>query len=81
MDWKLVCTIVHIVVTLVLIVIVLLQSGKDAGLSGALTGTGDSDSFFSKNRGKTKEGMLERLTAIMAALFIVSSLVLTIVFK
>ncbi len=79
MDWKLVCTIVHIIVTIGLIVTVLLQDGKDAGMSGAIAGS-SSDTFFGKNKGRTLNGMLEKLTSIIAVLFIVLSVVLAVVF-
>ncbi len=79
MDWKLVCTIVHIIVTIVLIATVLLQTGKDAGLSGTIAGS-SSDTFFGKNKGRTLNGMLEKLTSVMSVLFIVLSVVLAVVF-
>lgn len=77
---KLIFTIVHIVVSVCLIAVVLLQSGKDAGLSGTIAG-GNSDSFFGKNRGRTLNGILEKLTAILAVLFVVLAVVLAVVFK
>lgn len=77
---KMVCTIVHIIVALLLTVVVLMQDGKDAGLSGTIAG-GNSDSFFGKNRGRTLNGILEKWTAILAVLFIVLSIVLAVVFK
>lgn len=79
-TWKMVCTIVHIIVAVLLTVVVLMQDGKDAGLSGTIAG-GNSDSFFGKNRGRTLNGILEKLTAILAVLFIVLSVVLAVVFK
>ncbi len=77
---EMVCTIVHILVSICLIAVVLMQSGKDAGLSGTITGS-SSDSFFGKNRGRTLDGMLEKLTAILAVVFIILSIVLAVVFK
>lgn len=75
-----VCTIVHIVIAVCLIAVVLLQSGKDAGLSGSIAG-GNSDSFFGKNKGRTLNGILEKWTALLAVLFIILSVVLAVVFK
>ncbi len=77
---KMVCTIVHIVIAVLLIAVVLLQSGKDAGLSGTIAGS-NSDSFFGKNKGRTLNGILEKWTAILAVLFIILSVVLAVVFK
>ena len=61
-----VMTVVFIIVCLVLIVVVLMQEGKSAGL-GSLSG--QVDSYVSKNRGRTREGKLERATVILGILF------------
>jgi len=60
----------------VLTVIVLKQEGKSSGLSGALTGA--SETYWSKNKGRSTEGMLARLTRILAALFIILSVILNL---
>ena len=77
---KMAFTIIHIVVALCLTVVVLMQNGKDAGLSGTIAGS-NSDSFFGKNKGRTLNGILEKWTAILAVLFIILSVVLAVVFK
>ncbi len=77
---KMAFTIIHIVVAVCLTVVVLMQNGKDAGLSGTIAG-GSSDSFFGKNKGRTLNGILEKWTAILAVLFIILSVVLAVVFK
>jgi len=74
-------TIIHIIVTVALIVIVLLQKGKDAGLSGSIGGSGGGDTFFGKNKNRTLNGFLERLTSITAIVFIITSLVLSIFYS
>ena len=79
-TWKMICTVVHIVIAVLLIAVVLLQSGKDAGLSGTIAGS-NSDSFIGKNKGRTLNGILEKWTAILAVLFIILSVVLAVVFK
>lgn len=68
--------IVYIGICAVLTFIVLKQEGKSSGLSGALTGA--SESYWSKNKGRSAEGMLVRSTKILAALFIVLSVVLNL---
>ena len=70
-------TIGYIVIALVLTVVVLFQKGKDPREASAVMG-GSGESFFSKNKSKTREGLLEKLTAIFAVLFIVLSVVLSI---
>ncbi len=72
-------TVVHVVLALVLIVVVLMQSGKSAGLSGSVGG--GAETFFGKNKAKTLDGMLEKLTVVLAFLFIVTSLVLAFLEK
>ncbi len=59
---------------LALIGVVLMQEGKSAGLSGAISGA--ADSYFGKNKGRTMEGKLEKLTKILAAVFIVLSFII-----
>lgn len=59
-------TVLFIIVCLALIVVVLMQEGKDAGFG---TFSGQVDSYVKKNRGRTREGRLERLTVILGILF------------
>ena len=61
-----VVTVLFIIVCIALIVVVLMQEGKSAGL-GSLSG--QVDSYVSKNRGRTREGKLERATVILGILF------------
>ena len=74
---KLGFTIGYIVIALVLTVVVLFQKGKDPREASAVMGS-SGETFFSKNKGKTREGMLEKLTAIFAVLFIILSVILTL---
>ncbi|MBQ4518708.1 MAG: preprotein translocase subunit SecG [Clostridia bacterium] len=66
--------ILHIIISIVLIAVVLFQSGKDAGLSGSIAG--GSETFFGKNKGRTIDAILEKWTAAVAILFIVTSVLL-----
>lgn len=68
-------TIIHIVIAAVLIVTVLMQHGKQQGLSGAIAG--GAETFFGKNKGRTIDAMLKKFTTVFATLFIISSLALT----
>jgi preprotein translocase subunit SecG len=72
-------TIVHVILALVLIAVVLLQSGKTAGLSGSISG--GAETFFGKNKARTMDGMLAKLTSVVAVLFIVTSFVLSLILK
>ena len=66
-------TILFVVVCIVLSVAVLLQEGK-SGL-GSLAG-GNSESFWGKNQGRSAEGILAKITKILAIVFILLALLL-----
>lgn len=72
-------TIVHVILAVLLVAVVLFQSGKTAGLSGSIGG--GAETFFGKNKARTLDGMLARLTSIFAVLFIVTSFVLSLILK
>ena len=65
---QLAVTILHIVIAVALVVIVLMQTGKDPGLSGVISGSGAQESFFGKNRSKSKEAVLGRITTALTSL-------------
>ena len=70
------CVIFSIVCVL-LILVVLLQSGKSDGLSGVIGG--GSETFLSKNKAKSMDARLAKATKWVAIAFMVLALVLTIV--
>lgn len=70
-------TIVHVIISVALVLVVLLQHGKQQGLSGAIAG--GAETFFGKNKGRTIDAMLKKFTAVIAILFIISSLALAAV--
>ena len=72
--------ILHLIFCVVLTTIVLLQSGKDDGLSGAISGS-SADTFFGKSGGRTRDQILKRWTTVVAVLFLVSSVVLSLWLK
>lgn len=72
-------TILHVIFAIVLIAVVLFQSGKSAGLSGSIGG--GAETFFGKNKARTMDGMLAKLTGVIALLFIVTSFVLSLIIK
>ena len=72
---KMVLVVVLTLISVALTVIVLMQEGKSAGL-GAISGS--SDTYWGKNKGRSREANLVRLTKILAILFIVLAAVLNI---
>lgn len=65
---------IMLLIAIALIVLVLFQSSKKRGLSGAIGGT-SSDSYFGKNQGQTKEKKLSRWTTILSIVFAVLAIV------
>ncbi len=72
-TWKLIATIAYIVVCVVLIIVVLMQEGKNSGL-GALSGA--SDTYWTRNKGRSAEGILVKITRVCAVIFVALSVVL-----
>lgn len=70
-------TIVHVILCVLLIAIVLFQSGSQQGLSGSIAGA--SETFFGKNKARTMDAMLAKCTTVIAVLFVITSLVLSLV--
>ena len=73
---KLIITILQLICGLAIILAVLFQSGKSAGLSGAIGGV--ADSFLAKNKAKTMDAKLARATKWIGAVFLILTLVLLI---
>lgn len=71
---KLVLTIIQVLAALFLIAVVLLQSGKSAGLSGAIAGV--ADTFMAKNKARGWDAKLARWTKWVAIGFMLITLVI-----
>ena len=74
---QLALTIVQVVFSLVLVAVVMLQSGKSAGLSGAIAG--GADTFLSKNKAKTVDAKLAKWTKWVAIAFMLLTLSLSLI--
>ena len=68
-------TVLLIIVALALIAVVLLQSGKSAGLSGAISG--GAEQLFGKQKARGMDLILHRTTIVLAVLFFVLALTIT----
>lgn len=66
-------SVAFIIISLVITVVILKQEGKTAGL-GALSGT--TETYWSKNKGRSMEGILVKVTRICVILFFALALVL-----
>ncbi|MDE6014600.1 MAG: preprotein translocase subunit SecG [Acetatifactor sp.] len=72
---KIVLTIVYIIVCIALVVLVLMQEGKSAGL-GSISGA--AETYWGKNKGRSMEGLLVKLTKVLAVSFILISVILNL---
>ena len=70
---RIIVTVVFIIVAIALSGIVLMQEGKNSGLS-ALSGV--ADTYWSKNKGRSMEGMLVKITTVLAVIFMILSIFL-----
>lgn len=71
--------VLHIIVSVILIAVVLLQEGKDPGMRGIQGASSDmGDSFFKRAGGTTKEKMQMRLTTTVSVLFLITTFVLVV---
>ena len=71
--------VLYFMVCLALIVIVLFQKGKSAGLSGAIGGVGES--YWGKNKARTMDSKLQKGTVALAVAFIVVALLIQFIEK
>ena len=69
--------ILQALMSLVLIAVIMLQSGKDAGLSGALAG--NSDSYLGKNGKGGLDKILAKYTKWIALVWVVLTLILSLI--
>ena len=74
---QLVLSIIYFIIALALIAIVMLQSGKSAGLSGTIAG--GADTFLSKNKAKTVDAKLAKWTKWVAIAFMLLTLSLSLI--
>ena len=70
---------IYLIVALAVIILTLTQTKEDGGLSSTITGS-STNNFFEKNKARTKEGKLKRLTIILSILFAILTVVLGIIY-
>ena len=74
---RMILTILFIIDCIALTIVVLMQEGKSAGL-GSISGA--AESYWGKNKGRSMEGTLVKITRILAVLFFLLAAVLNIPF-
>lgn len=78
-TWKtvrLILTVLEVIAGLIMVIVILLQSGKEAGLSGAISG--NSDSYANKN-GMSKDKKLAKATKWVAVAWLLLTLALSLI--
>ena len=73
--FRVVLTIIFILICVALTVLVLMQEGKSAGL-GATSGA--AETYWGKNKGRSMEGLLVKITKVLAVLFMVLTVILNL---
>ena len=73
---RVIVTVLYVLICIALVAVVLFQESKTQGLSGSINGI--AETYWGKNKGRSMEGKLELMTKILAALFIVISVVLNL---
>ncbi|MCI8655416.1 MAG: preprotein translocase subunit SecG [Clostridia bacterium] len=76
---KIILIIVDIIICLALIVLSMIQSKEDEGLTSTITGS-SSNNFFEQNKGRTKEGKQKKWTIILGIAFAIVSIALAIIY-
>lgn len=70
-------TIVFIIISLIIIILVLCQEAKDNGLGSLAGGSAVTETYWSKNKGRSKEGYLVLATTIAVILFLALALLIS----
>jgi len=73
---KIIVTVLEVIASVLLVLVVLLQSGKEAGLSGAIAG--NNDSYMSKGKGGSWDKKLASATKWIALVWILLTLALSL---
>ena len=72
---QVILTVLHVILCIGLIAVILLQSGKSAGLSGAIAG--GAETFFGKKKGLDE--FFSKITVYVAVAFAITSVILVII--
>ena len=76
---RIILTVIYFIIALTVIILALIQSKEDSGLSSTITGSSTSN-FYEKNKGRTKEGKQKRLMLICSIIFAILTIVLGILY-
>ena len=70
---------IYLIICIALIIVATIQTKDSQGASGTITGS-STNNFYEKNKGRTREGKIKKLTIILGVLFVVFAIVLGILY-
>lgn len=73
---KVIITVLFILVCIAIVAIVLVQDGESGGLTGSISGSGET--FWSKNKNRSTEGKIQKVTKYLIIAFMVIALILNL---
>lgn len=73
---KVIVTVLFILVCIAIVGIVLMQDGESGGLTGSISGGGET--FWSKNKNRSTEGKIQKVTKYLIIVFMVLALILNL---
>ena len=71
--------VIYVIVCLAVIVLTFIQTKESSGASGTIVGS-SSNNFYEKNKGRTKEGKIKRLTISLGVVFVILTIALGIIY-
>ncbi len=71
--------VIYLIVCVALVILITKQSKEDASSSGTIMGASASN-FYEKNKGKTREGQMKKITIILAVVFVLLTVALGIIY-
>ena len=76
---KNIVTVLYVIICIALIILATAQAKDSQGASGAITGS-TTNNFYEKNKGRTKEGALKKVTILLSVLFGIGTIALSFLF-
>ena len=77
---QVILSIIYVILGVAISIVILMQEGKSNGLGSAIGGI-STDSYWSKNRGRSMEGALEHFTRYGAIVFMIITIILIILLR
>lgn len=77
MNWEIFYGVILVALAVIVVICVLMQSGKDKRLSSTLTGA--AEGFTTKGKSKSKDKLLSTITTVLSIVFVIVAVVAVIV--